>query len=174
MKYKYATNYCSACGKINPDYTRCKECGVAKETHKRQTEDAISRRAALREFEKDQYRLEYCKEHGIDRSISMEMVRIRLHDLPPVTPKQRWIPVSERLPKKEGEYLLWGRVTEDEEGYYSFIGDFDSDCEKFGVWEEQFDRSTLGCLGSEFFEYYKVIAWMPLPKPYKAESEEQA
>ena len=74
---------------INPDYTRCKECEAEKETHKQQTEDTISRQMALREFEKDQYRLEYCKEHGIDRSISMEMVRIRLHDLPPVTPKQK-------------------------------------------------------------------------------------
>lgn len=57
-------------------------------------EDAISREQALKEFEKDQYHREYCIEHEIDRSISMEMVRIRLHDLPSVQPKQKtghWI-----------------------------------------------------------------------------------
>lgn len=49
--------------------------------------DLISRKAIFEEFENDQYHLEFCKEHHIDRSISMEMVRIRLHDLPHVTPQ---------------------------------------------------------------------------------------
>lgn len=49
--------------------------------------DLISRKAILEEFENDQYHLEFCKEHHIDRSISMEMVRIRLHDLPSVNPQ---------------------------------------------------------------------------------------
>lgn len=84
----------------------------------------------------------------------------------------RWIPCSERLPEEEGDYLLWGKVCEDEEEY-QFIGSYDSGCEQFGVWQEQFDRTTLGCLGSEFFEYASVIAWMPLPKPYRAESEDK-
>lgn len=88
-----------------------------------------------------------------------------------VTP-QRWIPVSERLPKEEGDYLLWGKVQEDEEEY-QFIGSYDSGCEQFGIWEEQFDRTTLGCLGSEFLEYASVIAWMPLPESYKAENGEK-
>ena len=86
--------------------------------------------------------------------------------------KSRWIPVSERLPEEEGDYLLWGKVCEDEEEY-QFIGSYDSGCEQFGIWQEQFDRTTLGCLGSEFFEYASVIAWMPLPEPYKAEMESE-
>lgn len=84
----------------------------------------------------------------------------------------RWIPVSERLPEEEGTYLLWGKLT-DYEDYYCFIGDYDEGCEQFGYWEQQFDSNTLGCLGEEFFEYECVIAWMPLPQPYKAESEEE-
>ena len=62
-----------------------------------------------------------------------------------------------------------GKITEDEENYI-FVGEYDSCGEQFGIWQEQFDRATLGCLGSEFFEYSSVLAWMPLPKPYK-ESE---
>ena len=84
----------------------------------------------------------------------------------------RWIPVSERLPDKEGTYLLWGRLADDED-YYCFIGDYDGGCERFGYWEQQFDLNTLGCLGEDFFEYECVIAWMPLPEPYKAESEKK-
>lgn len=92
-----------------------------------------------------------------------------LKSIPSVMPTQKWVPVSERLPEEEGDYLLWGKVCEDEEEY-RFIGSYDSGCEQFGVWQEQFDRNTLGCLGSEFFEYASVVAWMHLPQPYK-ESE---
>lgn len=82
-----------------------------------------------------------------------------------------WIPVSERLPEKDGEYLLWGKVIEDEENYI-FIGDFDSCAEAFGYWQDYYDPSTLGYVGGELLKYASVIAWMPLPEPYKeGESE---
>ena len=83
-----------------------------------------------------------------------------------------WIPVSERLPEKDGEYLLFGKIDEDEENYL-FIGEYDSCGEQFGIWQEQYDRSTLGCLGSEFFEYASVIAWMPLPTPFEPQESEE-
>lgn len=82
----------------------------------------------------------------------------------------KWIPVSERLPEEDEEYLLFGKVDEDEENYI-FIGEYDSCGEQFGIWQEQFDRTTLGCLGSEFYEYASVLAWMPLPEPYETETE---
>ena len=86
--------------------------------------------------------------------------------------ESRWIPVSERLPEEDEEYLLFGKVDEDEDNYI-FIGEYDSCGEQFGIWQEQFDRTTLGCLGSEFYEYASVLAWMPLPEPYKAEMESE-
>jgi len=97
-----------------------------------------------------------------------------LQKLSPVTPTRptEWISVSERLPEKEGTYLLWGKLTDDED-YYCFIGDYDEGCEKFGYWEQQFDLNTLGCLGDEFFEYECVMAWMPLPKPYEPQESEK-
>lgn len=59
--------------------------------------DAISRQAFEDAIEKAQYSRDFCKEHHIDYSISMEMVRIVLHDLPPVTPAEKvgqweWVP----------------------------------------------------------------------------------
>lgn len=59
-----------------------------------------------------------------------------------------WIPVTERLPEEEGFYLVTRRITDD---VATFI----------------FRRTIT----SE--DYWKrcATAWMPLPEPYKAESE---
>jgi len=57
-------------------------------------EDVISRRDAIDVLESAQYSVDFCKEHGIDRSINMEMVRIRLNSLPSVQSKQLQILAS--------------------------------------------------------------------------------
>lgn len=87
-------------------------------------------------------------------------------NLPPVFPTQSWLPVSEKLPEESGNYLLYGKVVDYEENCV-FIGEYDSDYEKFGYEENIYDSETLGFLDSEFCEYNKVIAWQPLPKPYE-------
>ncbi len=58
----------------------------------------------------------------------------------------RWIPVSERLPEDSGDYLtttMYGEVYCD---YWTGIN---------------FNRQEV------------IIAWQPLPEPYKAESEDE-
>ena len=62
----------------------------------------------------------------------------------------KWIPVSERLPEKEGLYLV--SVKNDHERRYS------KTCQYMGR--------------NHWFARQDVEAWMPLPEPYKAESEE--
>lgn len=65
-----------------------------------------------------------------------------------------WIPVSERLPEEDGEYLVTvldsysGRPFVDISHY--FIGNVNN---------------------NGFYKAYEVMAWMPLPEPYKVESE---
>lgn len=97
-----------------------------------------------------------------------ELVDEKMEEIVVERKEEKWIPCSERLPEEDGDYLLWGKIDEDEDEY-TFIGSYDSGCEEFGIWQEQFDRTTLGCLGSDFFEYASVIAWMPLPSPYTKE-----
>lgn len=66
----------------------------------------------------------------------------RLEKLPSVTPK--WIPVSDKVPECDGYYLtstVYGEVYCD---YWS---------------DDHFNRTET------------VLAWVPLPEPYKAESE---
>ena len=58
----------------------------------------------------------------------------------------KWIPISKETPKKEGEYLT---TTMYNEVYCDF-------------WN-----------GDRFIRSETVIAWMPKPKPYKVESEDE-
>ena len=83
---------------------------------------------------------------------------------------QQWIPCSERLPERNGAYLVWMQWPCDEEPT-AFIINYDADCEMFGEWLERYDPITLGYLNSDFEEIKGVIAWMPLPKPYKEEQD---
>lgn len=72
--------------------------------------------------------------------------------LPPVQPKSGWIPVSEKMPEKGGDYL----VTIEWKGSYS--GDVYTET-NMAVYREK--EKEWDCTG--------VVAWMPLPEPYKAE-----
>ena len=65
-----------------------------------------------------------------------------------------WIPVSERLPEKN----LWVLVTCDRYGYsYTDI------MRRHNFREAWTDGDNIYT--------YEITAWMPLPEPYKAESE---
>ena len=61
----------------------------------------------------------------------------------------RWIPVSERLPKEDGCYLVTTTGTNNDIIDIAYYTD--------GIWHKA----------------SKIKAWMPLPEPYKAESEEE-
>lgn len=87
--------------------------------------------------------------------------------------EQRWIPVSERLPEKYGEYLItWTTSHSMVNGKYGFLGTAEYDLS--GEYDHEKNRFKGEWLLEDYIKNYrdvKVIAWMPLPEPYKAESE---
>lgn len=107
--------------------------------------DCISREAVLNTLD--------VMDKALDENRTVEAYKELLKEcykaLPPVTPKPRWIPVSERLPEESGSYLTTTRNNAVRVNHF-YAGH-----------------------GHQVFGYRNnVIAWMPLPAPYKeGESE---
>ena len=86
--------------------------------------------------------------------------------------QDRWIPVTERLPEEDGNYLVTfeSGYAEDYELDPIGIAPFEVDCEGFGIWQESFDPVSLGSLGSDWVDI-QVTAWRPLPEAFEVEEE---
>ena len=122
-------------------------------------DDLIRRQAAIDALDTGLWGVEW------DKALATAMLK----DLPSAQPEQRWIPCSERLPEEDTEVLISYRYKEGE-------GDTDHvniDITSYGTtcfggreihtlkeWRQPFDY---------FHANYEVIAWMPLPEPYKGE-----
>ena len=91
----------------------------------------------------------------------------------------RWIPVSERLPEEEGNYLVtFVAFAETIKGEKVIFGDIDGSVSEIGY--GCYERDIFGnptafgwydLATTTPFDKRAIIAWMPKPKPYKAESE---
>ena len=103
-------------------------------------DDLISRQDAINEFS-------YCQTYlfdSIDRDpkISLEDAKYAIEQLPSA---QQWIPCSERLPERNGYYLVTGRQGAVNKRLY-----------QDGYW----------------YGNWAIIAWMPLPEPWRGENNE--
>lgn len=85
-----------------------------------------------------------------------ELAIKEFQELPSAQPKQRWIPCSERLPEYDGEMYL--------------VTDY---CEQINRRRLHISYCYVNREGfwSDVPMGYKVIAWMPLPKPWKGEKD---
>ncbi len=106
---------------------------------------------------------------GVYVKVIQDMIEQLLADLEQDEKENGWIPVSERLPEDEKEYLVTlEKVYGTPEKLYGIANYL-----KFGdagYWNEkkygylEWDKYSDGHGGTKM---YKVIAWMPLPEPYK-------
>lgn len=136
-----------------------------EELEQEQHEDRVSRAEAMTEIQMNARRYTLAKEFGgmgqvewSDYLISIKDALDILRKLPPITPAFNWIPVSERLPEQAGEYLVTYRPYHWGETFREHI--------RVGV--DSFRGKTTWAKN----KYQRVIAWLPLPKPYNAENEE--
>ena len=87
---------------------------------------------------------------GFMRSIAVRAIR----DMPSAQPKQRWNQCSEKLPEESGYCII---TAHDGVGYRTTFVKFQK---KAKSWDLTGARS-----------YWRVIAWMPLPEPWKGEED---
>ena len=94
----------------------------------------------------------------------------RIQNLPSVQPEQHWIPCSERLPEEYGEYQITWITSVSKKRFigcseYEITGEYDFENDRFkGEW-----------LLEDYVKAYpdvKVLAWMPLPEPWRGEEHE--
>ncbi len=104
---------------------------------------------------------QYC--HGPLCSMGSEFVIAceAISDAPSVQTEPRWIPCSERLPEhpENDDYYLVTIQCEHHDGWDDYVTGF-AEWTKHG-WDE------LSC----YIGQIKVVAWMPLPEPYKEDSD---
>ena len=103
-----------------------------------------------------------------------------LKNLPSAHPEPRWIPCSERLPEELQEVnITW--VNTNPESYYESIKGkpFTGSAVYYKGrwnWYSSVCRDYLSEYGfspnDEIDDAIKVIAWMPLPKPWRGEANE--
>ena len=104
-----------------------------------------------------------CERGECGREIEPCVVVMSIEEAPTIEPEPEWIPVGERLPEKDGHYLVNVK-----NGWFpkNVIA---IDLLRFedGKWKYYF-----GFENDDFEDFEDpVIAWMPLPEPYKEENK---
>lgn len=129
---------------------------IIKALEQEPCEDAVSRKDCINAIENTDCELSPQAWKEITNNIM---------SLSPATPTEKWIPISERLPKPQREigsedFSDWVLVSIRINPYQSIV------CSAYYCFsEKKWYMERFGC--------GKIVAWMPLPKAYKAESEDK-
>lgn len=115
-------------------------------------DDLISRQSAIDAICRDGVRLERGGALMITISTAKQWAVDLLDKLPSAQPEQRWIPCSERLPEHGGRYLI---SVLDGINRRTTVAPYLPRCKAWAM--------------NGRMAYWKVIAWLPLPEPYKEE-----
>ena len=84
-----------------------------------------------------------------------------LEILPSAQPEQHWILCSDRLPEENGQYLITVKYKHVNDSYEDVYAEH-------GEWlDGEWDMFCFGHCG----EVEDIIAWLPLPEPYREERD---
>ena len=98
-------------------------------------------------------------------NLTKENIKIALAGIRATALEQtRWIPVSERLPEDFENVLVWYE--------YFRYGNYNKLFQTCGLSYTYGGHWSGFVNGESGWKNLRIIAWMPLPEPYKAESED--
>ena len=121
--------------------------------------DSISRQAAL-DLYSDLY---WGDERLLAFRKELDAVFDKIRALPYVQAEQKWIPCKKKLPEESNTYIA---TLIDDGGYFTDVVEWNSTFG--GRWQSVFyDDSPIG----EYHDISNVIAWQPLPEPYRGDNE---
>ena len=120
--------------------------------------DTISRQAAI-----DALHMHIMYRKGTDSN--KKRLDEWINNLPSVQPETHWIPCSERLPEHDNEVLL--TVWDAEDDYVEVYKGFYQGHEWWTQWCHGCSKIKDEPCGENI-----VIAWMPLPEPYRGGDSE--
>lgn len=123
--------------------------------------DLISRQAAIDALDTGLWGVEW------DKALATAILK----DLPSAQPEPRWIPCSERLPEEDGLYLVTSREKATAEEFGFDLDDVEVRKMRFNEDGWRIPKHIPEWINGVV--HTTVLAWMPLPEPYKAESEEK-
>lgn len=81
---------------------------------------------------------------------------LEAHDIIRKHMNDGWIPVEERLPEEGGTYIITAK-------------DGEREIISFAKWQNRYKRFDM--TGAR--AYWRIIAWRPLPEPYRPERSEE-
>lgn len=127
-------------------------------------EDAISRKDTL------DWLKQVTVTEGITFETGFKQILTDIRNMPSVESKANWIPVSERLPDKYGEYLITWTTSQSKRPFISIC---EGECS--GLFDYEHGGFKFEWLLEDYIKAYsdvKVIAWMPLPECYRGDANE--
>lgn len=138
-------------------------------------EDCVSREAMLNGLAS----IAKAKAKSDEQKALMGRVMFFTEQLPPVTPKQKWIPIKTRplTDKEKEEYADLGYGEDSINFMYDCPLPDDGQEVLVTTRYDEVNTDTFyrddGCYFETYCDEDDVKAWMPLPEPYKAESEDK-
>lgn len=96
--------------------------------------------------------------------IRVEDVARIINEMPTIEPEQHWTPCSERPPEEDDVEVLC-TVKQQNKTNRSETIIVEQGCYFYGTWLLSYDNQRVNCSR-------EVLAWQPLPSPYRGEGEQ--